>query len=135
MPVESAQGLRVLWHVHGSWTDAFVRGQHRFFLPVTAQGDTWGRGLAERTDIPIVHVTHFNAVMWDSGRAPAVVVPGRGGVISTDFSLLAKGFHELVHEPDYATPTGRAAREYALKHYGLDAFLAAWDRVLAESTR
>ncbi|MFI6043848.1 glycosyltransferase [Nocardia sp. NPDC051321] len=31
--------------------------------------------LADRTDIPIVHVTHFNNLMWDNGRAPTRVVP------------------------------------------------------------
>jgi hypothetical protein len=30
--------------------------------------------LAERDDIPVVHVTHFNALMWDCGRAPVEVV-------------------------------------------------------------
>ncbi|WP_069811883.1 glycosyltransferase [Streptomyces sp. TP-A0874] len=30
--------------------------------------------LAERDDIPLVHVTHFNRLMWDSGRAPTTVV-------------------------------------------------------------
>jgi hypothetical protein len=30
--------------------------------------------LADQTEIPIVHVTHFNEVMWDSGRAPTTVV-------------------------------------------------------------
>jgi hypothetical protein len=30
--------------------------------------------LADQTDIPIVHVTHFNALMWDSGHAPVFVV-------------------------------------------------------------
>jgi Glycosyl transferases group 1 len=30
--------------------------------------------LADRTDVPIVHVTHFNAVFWDNGRAPVRVV-------------------------------------------------------------
>ncbi|HEY6745955.1 MAG TPA: glycosyltransferase [Mycobacteriales bacterium] len=30
--------------------------------------------LAGRSDIPIVHVTHFNALMWDSGRAPTEVI-------------------------------------------------------------
>ncbi|WP_037306196.1 glycosyltransferase [Amycolatopsis orientalis] len=136
--------LRVLlWHVHGSWTEAFVRGDHRYFLPTLTEGGPWGRGLsgrdwpsaeevpvdrlkdldfdvvvlqrpdeialaarwlhrrpgkdipavyvehnaprphaattrhplADRDDIPLVHVTHFNALMWDSGLAPTVVVP------------------------------------------------------------
>ena len=30
--------------------------------------------LAERTDVPIVHVTGFNNVMWDCGHAPTVVI-------------------------------------------------------------
>ncbi len=30
--------------------------------------------LAERTDIPIAHVTWFNQMMWDCGRAPSTVI-------------------------------------------------------------
>ena len=30
--------------------------------------------LAERSDIPVVHVTDFNRLMWDNGRAPTVVI-------------------------------------------------------------
>ncbi|WP_327047362.1 glycosyltransferase [Microbispora sp. NBC_01189] len=30
--------------------------------------------LADRNDIPIVHVTHFNDLFWDSGRAPTHVI-------------------------------------------------------------
>ncbi|MEV8337907.1 glycosyltransferase [Leucobacter sp. NPDC077196] len=30
--------------------------------------------LADRTDIPVVHVTHFNRLIWDSGAAPTVVI-------------------------------------------------------------
>jgi len=30
--------------------------------------------LADRSDIPLVHVTHFNQLFWDSGLAPTVVV-------------------------------------------------------------
>ncbi|MGW4714258.1 glycosyltransferase [Nocardia sp. NPDC004260] len=133
----------LLWHVHGSWTTSFVRGRHRYLLPVVEDGGPWGRGrcgrdwpsaaevpadhlretepdvvvlqrpeeielterwlgrrpgadipavfvehnaprpsaatsrhpLAGRADIPLVHVTHFNDLMWDSGRAPTRVVP------------------------------------------------------------
>ncbi|MGY2125136.1 glycosyltransferase [Nocardia gipuzkoensis] len=133
----------LLWHVHGSWTTSFVRGPHRYLLPVLDGGGPWGRGrcgrdwpsaedvpagrlretepdvvvlqrteelglterwlgrrpgadipavyvehntprpsaantthpLADRTDIPIVHVTHFNNLMWDNGRARTRVVP------------------------------------------------------------
>lgn len=30
--------------------------------------------LADQSDIPVVHVTHFNELFWDSGRAPTTVV-------------------------------------------------------------
>ena len=142
-----ATGLRVLhWHVHGSWTTAFVQGRHTYLLPTLPERGPWGGGrpaawdwpataeetapaalrerageidavvlqrpeeielterwtgrrpgrdlpavyvehntprgdapatrhpLADRDDIPVVHVTHFNALMWDCGRAPVHVV-------------------------------------------------------------
>jgi glycosyl transferase family 1 len=141
----------LVWHVHGSWTQAFVAGRHRYLIPVAPDrgadgiglaGRTWpnareialdelghqdidlvvlqrphdaallarwaGRTagndlpavyvehnaprphaersrhpLADRSDIPLVHVTDFNRLMWDNGRAPARVIdhgvpdPGR----------------------------------------------------------
>jgi hypothetical protein len=30
--------------------------------------------LADRADLPIAHVTHFNDLMWDAGRAPTTVI-------------------------------------------------------------
>lgn len=30
--------------------------------------------LAERDDVALVHVTHFNALLWDAGHAPATVI-------------------------------------------------------------
>jgi hypothetical protein len=138
------RGLRILiWHVHGSWTTAFVQGPHTYLVPATTAEDPWARGrcgrdwpdstqdiapadladaavdlvvlqrpeevglaenwlkrrlghdvpavyvehntprgdipetrhvMAGRADIPVVHVTHFNAVMWDCGAAPTVVI-------------------------------------------------------------
>lgn len=133
----------LLWHVHGGWTDAFVRGGHTYVLPTTPEGGAWGLGragrdwpasvievaphdladadidvvvlqrveelaecerllgrtpgrdlpavflehntprrdivgtvhpLADRTDIPVVHVTHFNELFWDSGIARTRVI-------------------------------------------------------------
>ena len=135
--------MRILvWHVHGGWMDAFVRGSHEYLLPTPAgrgsglggTGLPWpgrvrelpperlkheeidlvvlqrpedlleaerltgrrpGRELpalyvehntpkegvpnqvhplADRSDIPIAHVTHFNRLVWDSGDAPTVVI-------------------------------------------------------------
>jgi Glycosyl transferases group 1 len=133
----------LLWHVHGSWTDAFVRGRHEYLLPVLPEGGAWGLGragrdwpasvqevslatldadsidavvlqrpeeaaevtrllgrrpgvdlpavfvehntpkgdvpfsrhpLADQHEIPVVHVTHFNELFWDSGQAPTTVI-------------------------------------------------------------
>ncbi|HLM07809.1 MAG TPA: glycosyltransferase [Blastococcus sp.] len=137
--------MRILiWHVHGSWTTAFVQGPHEYLLPVTpdrgpdglGRARTWqwpasaremtpeqlraedvdvvvlqrtrdldlvrewlgrepGRDLpavflehnapdgavpdtrhplADRDDIPIAHVTHFNRLFYDNGRAPTTVI-------------------------------------------------------------
>ncbi|MDP9438108.1 MAG: glycosyltransferase family 4 protein, partial [Actinomycetota bacterium] len=135
-----------LWHVHGSWTTAFVQGRHEYLVPVLpdrgpdglgrAQTYTWPdsaievtpeeaaeaevdvvilqrreelEGLAEgwlggrkpgrdvpavylehnapqgringmrhptadRPDLTLVHVTHFNDLFWDAGMTPTRVV-------------------------------------------------------------
>jgi hypothetical protein len=142
--------MRVLvWHVHGSWTTAFVEGDHEYLIPVTPGRDADGLGrartwnwpasarevtpeevgdehvdvvvlqrmrdlelvrewlgrepgrdlpavflehnapglepddgpvphtrhpLADRDDIPIAHVTHFNRLFYDNGSAPTTVI-------------------------------------------------------------
>ncbi|KWX03109.1 putative transferase [Carbonactinospora thermoautotrophica] len=142
--------LRILlWHVHGSWTTAFVSGRHTYLLPVTPGRDADGLGradrlsaggwvwpdsarevpherlrdtdvdvvvlqrpheidrcaewlgrwpgrdvpavyvehntpkgdvpntrhpVADRDDLTLVHVTHFNRLFWDNGRAPTRVI-------------------------------------------------------------
>jgi len=135
--------MRVLiWHVHGGYTDAFVRGAHEYLLPVNDARDAWGGGLhgrdwpaarelpldllhdtdidvvvlqrpdeielverltgrrpgrdlpavylehntpkphatdtrhplADRDDIVLAHVSHFNRLFWDNGAAPTRVV-------------------------------------------------------------
>lgn len=38
----------LLWHVHGSWTDAFVRGPHEYLLPVLPGHGPWGLGRGGR---------------------------------------------------------------------------------------
>jgi glycosyltransferase involved in cell wall biosynthesis len=139
----------LLWHVHGSWTTAFVQGPHTYLVPVTPDRGPDGLGRARTFDWPdsvvevpperlrdedidlvvlqrpheldlvdrwlgrrpplvylehnapdgdvpdtrhpaaeipgvtLVHVTHFNRLMWDAGNTPATVIehgivdPGR----------------------------------------------------------
>jgi glycosyltransferase involved in cell wall biosynthesis len=134
----------LLWHVHGSWTTAFVQGGHRCIVPVLSDRGPDGRGrartwtwpdsvvertpaqlrdeeidvvllqrpheealcaewlgrrpgrdlpavyvehnapqgrindmrhpVADRDDLVLVHVTHFNALFWDSGSTRTRVV-------------------------------------------------------------
>ena len=136
----------LLWHVHGSWTTAFVQGRHRYLVPVLPDRGPDGRGRAEtyewpasvvevspeaaaeagvdvvilqrpdelcrlaarwlggrepgrdlpavylehnvpqgrvaemrhpaadRPDLTVVHVTHFNRLFWDTGSTPVQVI-------------------------------------------------------------
>ncbi|MFD8995846.1 glycosyltransferase [Streptomyces abikoensis] len=134
----------LLWHVHGSWTTAFVQGPHTYLVPVTPDRGPDGRGravtfdwpasvvevpvdrlretdvdllvlqrprelelvrrllgrrpgrdvptvylehnapggpvpdtrhpVADRPGLTIVHVTHFNRLLWDCGTTPTTVI-------------------------------------------------------------
>jgi hypothetical protein len=135
----------LIWHVHGSWTTAFVQGPHTYVVPVVPDRGPDGRGRAQtwswpasavertpdeltdtpidvvivqrprdlelaerwlggrrpgrdvgliwlehnapqgrinelchparnRDDLTIVHVTHTNALYWDTGSTPTTVV-------------------------------------------------------------
>jgi len=42
--------MRILvWHVHGGWMDAFVRGPHEYLIPTTPERDAWGLGRGGRS--------------------------------------------------------------------------------------
>ncbi len=139
--VDPARSVLV-WHVHGSWSESFVAGPHRYLVPVYPQAPSQAAGLlgrdwpraeevpvdrlrdrevdlvvlqrpqelelaarwlgrrpgidvpavyvehnaprpsavdsvhpvADRDDIPLVHVTEFNRLMWDNGKAPTRVL-------------------------------------------------------------
>jgi glycosyltransferase involved in cell wall biosynthesis len=136
----------LLWHVHGSWTTAFVQGPHEYLLPVTPERGPDGLGrartyawpgsaveltreeaaraevdavvlqrpeeleglaadwlggrrpgrdvpavylehnapqgrindlrhpAADRDDLVVAHVTHFNDLFWDCGSTPTRVI-------------------------------------------------------------
>lgn len=62
----------LLWHVHGSWTDAFVRGRHEYLLPVLPGGGAWGLGRAGR-DWP-ASVREVDLATLDPDTVDAVVL-------------------------------------------------------------
>jgi len=64
-------------------------------------------------------------------EVPAAVPP-EAGVVSNDLDQLRRALRRLVTDPDRARAMGRAARTAALERYGLERFLAHWDRALAE---
>jgi len=63
----------------------------------------------------------------------ARAVPPEAGAISTDVDYLRAEAARLVREPEEARARGVVARQAALEHYSLAAFLQNWDAVLAEA--
>ena len=59
-------------------------------------------------------------------------VPPDAGVLSTRVDTLVEAAQWLIDEPDQARRLGERARQVALARYGLDRFLADWDRLLEE---
>jgi glycosyltransferase involved in cell wall biosynthesis len=59
-------------------------------------------------------------------------VPPEAGVISTDVDRLVDALRSFVADPDEARDRGVAARRAVLARYGLQRFLADWNRVIAE---
>ena len=61
-------------------------------------------------------------------------VPPGAGVTSTDPDVLATALDRWRNDPDEAAAVGGEGRRWALRRYGLDRFLADWDRTLEEVT-
>ncbi|MEU6022830.1 glycosyltransferase [Micromonospora sp. NPDC048871] len=62
----------------------------------------------------------------------AMAVPPQAGALSTRVDTLLAAAADLVAQPQQARRAGRAARVAARERYGLDRFLADWDRLLEE---
>ncbi|MET8764508.1 glycosyltransferase [Lentzea sp. NPDC004782] len=60
------------------------------------------------------------------------VVSADVGAISTNVEELVGATRELIADPALAKEKGQRAREFALAHHGLDAFLRNWDVLLKE---
>ncbi|MCU1553282.1 MAG: transferase, partial [Arthrobacter sp.] len=65
----------LLWHVHGGWTDAFVRGPHEYLLPALPDGGPWGMGRAGRNWPDSVREVGLDAVEPDSVDAVVLQRP------------------------------------------------------------
>jgi hypothetical protein len=58
--------MRILiWHVHGSWSTAFVSGEHEYVVPVVPGRGADGRGRAETWDWPASVVERTPAQLRD----------------------------------------------------------------------
>lgn len=55
----------LLWHVHGSWTTAFVQGGHDYVVPVTADRGADGLGRARTWDWPTTVAEREPAALAD----------------------------------------------------------------------
>src|SRR2546421_735067 len=77
----------LLWHVHGSWTTAFVQGAHEYLVPVMHFNDLFWDAGATRTRV-IEHGVVDPGYRY-SGQLPRAVAvineaPRRGRVTGTD---------------------------------------------------
>ena len=57
-------------------------------------------------------------------------VPPEAGALSTDVDVLRREAAVLLADPDEAARRGLVARQAALERYGIQRFVASWDRVL-----
>jgi glycosyltransferase involved in cell wall biosynthesis len=93
----------------------------------TPRGDVsqWRHPLGYRSDIPVVHVTEFNRVMWDNGRAPAWVVehgvPDYGDRYTGEWPSLAVSVNEPVRRWRVAGTdlVARVAEQVPVEVYGM----------------
>jgi hypothetical protein len=108
----------LVWHVHGSWTTAFVQGAHHYLIPTPPERGPWGGGRPAAWD-------------WPASAVEVSQAPGTG-CCSTDPDRLVRALRELIAEPELARRMGTAARTHARARYGIARFLADWDTVLGE---
>ena len=70
-------------------------------------------------------------VVLDTTEASRAVPPG-AGALSTDVDVLVSAAARLRHDRDEAAACGLVGRAAALERYGINRFVADWDRVLAD---
>jgi hypothetical protein len=68
-----------------------------------------------------------------TGEMPMLVRDGENGFVDSDPQRLAEKMARLVADPVLAARLGAAAREEALRRFGLQRFIDEWNAVLAEA--
>ncbi|OBI74880.1 glycosyl transferase [Mycobacterium sp. E740] len=101
--------------------------RRRVFLH-TARWTSLGLSLIEAMfmGMPVVAVA--------STMAP-LVLPPEAGVVSADVDTLARALAGFVADGAAASAAGKAARDVALAHFGIERFLAEWDDLIDECCR
>jgi len=101
--------------------------QHRAYLH-TYRWTSLGLALIEAMTIgqPVLALS--------TTEAPEAV-PAAAGVVSNDLQLLVQTARRWMHNPEEARERGSAARQHALRRYGLRRFLDDWDATLKEVAR
>jgi glycosyl transferase family 1 len=94
----------------------------------TARWTSLGLSLLEAMflGMPIVAVA--------STMAP-LMVPSEAGVVSADVDTLGRAAAGFMADHAMAVLAGKAAREHAIHHFGIDRFLEQWDRLIEEVCR
>jgi len=85
--------------------------------------------------LSLLEAMHLGMPVLTLGTTEAYrAVPPEAGAISTNIDELVSEAGRLAEDPDEARRRGEIAREYALQHYGLAAFLHRWNTVLGDLT-
>ena len=69
-----------------------------------------------------------------ASTAIPTIVPPEAGVVSADVHTLALAARGFVVDHAAATAAGKAARDYAVAHFGVERFHAEWNAVITELT-
>lgn len=118
-PGDAAARRILVWHVHGSWTTAFVEGRHEYLLPVLPGGGPWGGGRSGRdwpasarevptadlrdTDVDLVvlqRIEELELVRRWLGREPGRDVPAVYVEHNTPRADVPNGRHPVADRPD-----------------------------------
>ncbi|GAB2511748.1 glycosyltransferase [Paramicrobacterium agarici] len=84
--------------------------------------------------LSLLEAMHLGMPVLTLGTTEAFrAVPPEAGAISSDVDDLVHAARQLLDDPDEARRRGARAREYALEHYGLPAFLDRWNQVLDDT--